>query len=113
MIQLLLKSIGNFAVKTNKDLKMDIKQVIKEGRGTVIDVRTTEEFSGSHVVESINIPLQEIPSRVGELKGMDMPLILCCASGNRSGQATNYLSNIGIECGNAGSWLDVNYLKSL
>tara|TARA_R110002049_G_scaffold7173_4_gene42576 strand:- start:5805 stop:6083 length:279 start_codon:yes stop_codon:yes gene_type:complete len=92
---------------------MNLEQAIKEGKGTVVDVRTTAEFSGGHVVDSINIPLQEIPTRMGELKGLEMPLILCCASGNRSGQAAHYLSNLGMECGNAGSWLDVNYLKSL
>lgn len=92
---------------------MNIEQAVKEGKGTIVDVRTTAEFSGGHVANSINIPLQEIPTRLEELKMLEMPLILCCASGNRSGQATQYLSSYGIECGNGGSWLDVNYLKSI
>ncbi len=92
---------------------MNIEQAIKEGKGTIIDVRTTAEFSGGHVANSINIPLQEVPSRMEEIKMLEMPLILCCASGNRSGQAAQYLSSYGIECSNGGSWLDVNYLKSI
>jgi rhodanese-related sulfurtransferase len=45
-------------------------------------------------------------------KKLQMPLILCCASGNRSGQAQHFLSQQGVECYNGGSWLDVNYYKS-
>jgi rhodanese-related sulfurtransferase len=66
---------------------------------------------GGNVVDSINIPLNEIPERV-ELKKLNAPLILCCASGNRSGQAQHFLSELGIECYNGGSWLDVNYYIS-
>lgn len=76
---------------------------------TILDVRTAEEFAGGHVAGSINIPLHEIPHRLAEIKTMNQPLILCCASGNRSGQATTYLKSIGIECKNGGSWLDVNF----
>ncbi len=89
-----------------------LKKYIQDNQGTIVDVRTTAEFAGGHVAGSVNIPLQEIPSRIDELKSLTAPLILCCASGNRSGQATNYLSSLNISCGNAGSWLDVNYLKS-
>jgi rhodanese-related sulfurtransferase len=75
---------------------------------TIVDVRTHGEFMGGHVAGSINIPLQEIPNRVEEFKNMSQPIILCCASGNRSGQATSFLKSHGVECSNGGSWLDVN-----
>jgi phage shock protein E len=78
-------------------------------KNLVIDVRTPSEFMGGHVAGSINIPLQEIQQRVDEIKKMQQPIILCCASGNRSGQATQYLQSLGIDCENGGSWLDVNY----
>jgi rhodanese-related sulfurtransferase len=91
---------------------MNAEQIIKEKQGTIVDVRTTSEFMGGNVVGSINIPLQEIQQRIDELKNLNQPLVLCCASGNRSGQATHYLSQQGIECCNGGSWLDVNYYQS-
>ncbi len=91
---------------------MNIEKIIKENRGTIVDVRTYGEFSGGNVVDSINIPLNEIPERIEELKNLKSPLILCCASGGRSGQAQHFLSQNGIECYNGGSWLDVNYYKS-
>ena len=77
---------------------------------TILDVRTPVEFMGGNVNGSINIPLQEIQARVEEIKKMPQPIILCCASGGRSGQATMFLKQHGIECSNGGSWLDVNAL---
>ena len=91
---------------------MDMEKIIAENLGTIVDVRTYGEFSGGNVAGSINIPLNEIPARIEELKAMKAPLVLCCASGMRSGQAQNYLSQNNIECYNGGSWLDVNYYKS-
>jgi phage shock protein E len=91
---------------------MNAEQIIKEKKGTIVDVRTTSEFMGGNVEGSINIPLQEIQQRMDELKNLKQPLVLCCASGNRSGQATQFLSQQGIECCNGGSWLDVNYYQS-
>ncbi len=80
-----------------------------ESKLTVVDVRTIEEFRGGHVAGSINIPLQEVVARVEEIKALPQPIIFCCASGGRSGQATQYFRSLGVECENGGSWLDVNY----
>ena len=92
---------------------MNVEQIIKENQGTIVDVRTPAEFMGGNVSGSINIQLQEIHDRLDEVKNLNQPLRLCCASGGRSGQATYFLKNEGIDCHNAGSWLDVNYLQSL
>lgn len=75
---------------------------------TIIDVRTPAEFADGHVQGSINIPLNEVPHRIEDIAPMPQPIVLCCASGGRSGQATAYLQSEGIECENGGSWLDVN-----
>ncbi|MGN6569037.1 MAG: rhodanese-like domain-containing protein [Flavipsychrobacter sp.] len=79
---------------------------------TVIDVRTPEEFMGGNVAGSINIPLNELPYRIEEVKQIAQPIVLCCASGNRSRQATMFLQSHGIQCENGGSWLDVNYVMN-
>lgn len=91
---------------------MNIKQLIAEEQGTIVDVRTPGEFMGGNVTGSINIPLQEIEQRIDELKALKQPLILCCASGGRSAQANYFLSQRGIDCHNGGSWLEINYHKS-
>jgi phage shock protein E len=87
---------------------MNIEKIIKENKGTVVDVRSAGEFKGGHVAGSVNIPLSEISARIEELKKLRSPLILCCASGNRSGQAFQYLTQQGIESINGGSWFDVH-----
>ncbi|KIA87885.1 rhodanese-like domain-containing protein [Flavobacterium sp. AED] len=91
---------------------MSLEKIIKEKQGTIVDVRSHAEFMGGHVADSINIPLNEIPQKVKELRNLKEPLVLCCASGNRSGQAQLFLTEQGIECYNGGSWLDVNYYQS-
>ncbi|OEY73772.1 rhodanese-like domain-containing protein [Salegentibacter salarius] len=91
---------------------MNREEIIKNNEGTIVDVRTHSEFMGGSVFGAVNIPLNEVPHRIDELKEMKAPLILCCASGNRSGQAENFLSRQGINCLNGGSWLEVNYLTS-
>jgi len=91
---------------------MNIEKIIKEKQGTIVDVRTPSEFMGGNVSGSINLPLQEIQQRLDEIKTLKAPLVLCCASGARSGMATQFLSNLGIECYNGGSWLNVNAYQS-
>jgi phage shock protein E len=88
---------------------MTLQEIIKNNEGTIVDVRTYGEFMGGNVAGSLNIPLNEVASRMDEVKALKMPLVLCCASGGRSGQATAFLKAQGIDCYNGGSWLDVNY----
>ena len=69
---------------------MELEKIIKENQGTIVDVRSYGEFIGANVLDSINIALNEIPQRIEELKKLKTPLILCCASGNRSEQAQHF-----------------------
>lgn len=91
---------------------MNVEKLILEGKATVVDVRTPGEYAYGNAPGSKNIPLNEVPQRVAEFKEMQQPIVLCCQSGARSGQATAYLSEQGIDCYNGGSWLDVNYILS-
>lgn len=79
-----------------------------ENERTIVDVRSPMEFMGGNIAGSINIPLQEIPSRLEEMREIGN-LVLCCASGNRSGQAVNFLKSNGIDCENGGGWMELNY----
>lgn len=75
---------------------------------TIVDVRTTAEFAGGNVAGSINIPLQEVTQRESEIMELKQPILFCCASGGRSGQATQYFSSKGVKCENGGGWMEVN-----
>lgn len=94
-----------FKSKTDPALEAALKN---EG-AKVIDVRTRAEFSGGHVVDAINIPLNELPQAVKQLKKLDVPLVICCASGIRSGQGAAFLQSEGFEnVFNGGAWTAVN-----
>lgn len=73
----------------------------------VIDVRTDQEFITGNVPGSLNIPLHQILERIEEIKKIEEPIVLCCASGIRSAQALEILKSNGITCENAGSWLNL------
>jgi len=73
----------------------------------VIDVRTPMEFKAGHVSGSINIPLQVFQARFHELKEMNKPIVAVCRSGARSGQATRFLKQQGIDAINGGPWQNV------
>jgi phage shock protein E len=84
------------------------KEIMEISEYSIVDVRTHGEFVGGHVAGSINIPLQEILQRVSELDALKQPIIFCCASGMRSGQATEYFKAKGYDCSNGGGWMEVN-----
>jgi rhodanese-related sulfurtransferase len=88
---------------------MSIRDLINDENATIVDVRTPGEYMSGNVAGSINIPLNEVPSRVDEFKGLSRPIIVCCLSGGRSGQAAAFLSANGVdEVYNGGGWMEVN-----
>ena len=89
---------------------MSIKEKINHAETTIVDVRTPGEFVGGHVAGSVNIPLNEVVSRIDELMKMQ-PMVLCCASGGRSGQAADYLTDQGLDVVNGGGWKIVDAHK--
>lgn len=87
--------------------KTDYKALIQKG-AMIIDVRTQSEFKSGHIQSAINIPVDNIRSRVDEIKKNGKPVITCCASGMRSGMAKTILKQNGIEAYNGGSWVSLN-----
>lgn len=80
-----------------------IQELLDDG-GVIVDVRTKAEFSGGHLKNSINIPLDSLSSNLGKLK-KNKPVITCCASGMRSGSAKRILKANGFEeVVNGGGW---------
>ena len=49
---------------------MTTAELLKNGTATIVDVRTPAEFMGGHVAGSINIPLQNVPSKLDEFRNM-------------------------------------------
>lgn len=90
-----------------------LEKMLKEGRGTIVDVRTTKEFQAESLSESKNIPLTDLPDRLDDIRDMEYPILCCCDSGIRSSQAYGFISSKGIDCMHAGRLSDVRYLLSM
>lgn len=76
----------------------------------ILDVRTPAEFNAGHVPEALNIPYDELASRLGELSAdRDTPVVVYCESGGRAGKATSVLLDAGYRdvlhlAGDMGEW---------
>lgn len=60
-----------------------LEKIRQEGNTLLVDVRTEQEFHQSHLENSLNIPLNDIESRLNEID-KSSTLILICQSGKRS-----------------------------
>lgn len=61
----------------------------------LVDVRSPAEFSAGHVDGAINVPVQELAKRAGELGDKAKPIVVYCASGMRSASAVKILARAG------------------
>jgi len=73
----------------------EVEEAVRGG-APVLDVRTAGEFASGHVKGAVNIPVDELGVRVGEL-GAPGKLVVYCASGMRSARATRILAAAGFE----------------
>ena len=77
---------------------------LKQQGATLVDVRSAAEFAGASAPGSINIPLPELGSRLSEIP-RSAPVVVCCASGTRSGMARMVLKKNGYgQVFNIGKW---------
>lgn len=74
----------------------EAKNKIEEGNVTIVDVRTEEEFSSSHIPGAMLLPLDKIGSEPPEeLPDKEADILIYCRSGNRSKQAADRLVKLG------------------
>jgi rhodanese-related sulfurtransferase len=67
---------------------------LKKNGAVFVDVRSAGEFASGNAPGTVNIPLQELGGRLGEIP-KSAPVVLCCASGTRSGMAKLLLKKNG------------------
>lgn len=77
----------------------------------IIDVRTPSEFKMGHAKGAVNIPLDKLKHKTPQLQNEKLPVILCCRSGARAGNAASVLQSAGIQSINAGAWQTVSKLQ--
>lgn len=77
---------------------------LKLSGATLVDVRSASEFAGGNAPGTVNIPLAELASRLDEIP-KSCPVVVCCASGTRSGMAKMLLRKHGYQqVHNVGAW---------
>jgi len=87
----------------HKEPQVSLKELAQQG-AQIVDVRTREEFRGGHLEGAVNIPLNELSSKVSSLD-KSKPVITCCASGMRSATAKSMLKSNGFtNVHNGGGW---------
>jgi len=87
----------------------DLKAML-DRHAQIVDVRTRAEFNSNAHPRAINIPLDQLESRVKELD-RNRPVLVCCASGSRSALGVSFLKKAGFaEVANLGSWRRIHDL---
>ena len=77
---------------------------LKKNGAMLVDVRSPAEFASGNAPGSVNIPLPELGSRLGEIP-KSAPVVVGCASGTRSGMAKLLLKKNGYtQVHNIGTW---------
>ena len=77
---------------------------LRQQGATLVDVRSAAEFAAGNAPGSLNIPLPELGQRLQEIP-KSAPVVVCCASGTRSGMARMMLKKNGYtQVFNVGKW---------
>jgi rhodanese-related sulfurtransferase len=99
-------------VKATIDAKQLKEVAAGPKRGQWIDVRSPSEYATGHLPGAINIPLEQIELRVGDLKENE-PLVLICQRGARARVAASRLAPCGREIvvleGGTQAWIEAGY----
>ena len=77
----------------------DAEALPQDGSVTLLDTRTQEEYQSGHIDGFVNIPVDELRQRLGEL-APGKPVYVICQSGLRSYIACRILSGNGFTCYN-------------
>ena len=89
----------------------ELAKLLERG-ACLIDVREPDEFIEARAPGASLIPLQSLPSRMGEVTG-DQTVYVICKSGGRSEKAVEFLRANGIDAINVAggtlAWLEAGF----
>ncbi len=95
IVLLIVLAVGYVALKMRGDVSSADAHRLVETGARLVDVRTPGEFAAGHIAGAVNIPVQELERRMGELEGKDRPIVVYCRSGARSQNAARMLRGAG------------------
>lgn len=92
--------IDNIETGTLKQFFWDeVGELPDDGSVVLLDTRTTEEYGRGHISGFVNIPLDELRERIGEIR-RGLPVYVMCQSGLRSYLSCRILAQNGFDCYN-------------
>ncbi|MEZ3165079.1 rhodanese-like domain-containing protein [Halorubrum miltondacostae] len=71
----------------------EVNERVQSGDLRVIDTRPPEEYETGHIPGSINVPLNDLPSRVPDIDWDDTDVVCACPVGESSKQAAMLISS--------------------
>jgi len=98
------KYLSSFTYEERKNMKisyMDLVQLLEEGKVQIVDIRFKEEFALWSIRDSINIPINELPSKLNKLDKNKL-IVTVCPHLDRAALARHFLKLKGF---------NVKYLK--
>lgn len=85
--------LNDFSYEERKEMKIDsveLTVMLEEGTAQLIDIRFKEEFEAWHMKSAINIPINELPLRLGELDKTKL-IVTACPHKDRAIMARTFL----------------------
>ena len=91
----MLAGCGQSPAGAGADISVDeALRLWQNKEAIIIDVRTPGEYRDGHIPGVVNIPLDELEKRIGEIP-KDKKVVLICRTGSRSAQGTRLLRSKG------------------
>ncbi len=87
------KYLSSFTYEERKNMKIDsveLTVMLEEGTAQFVDIRFKEEYDAWHMIGSINIPINELPTRLNELDKSKV-IVTACPHKDRAIMARTYL----------------------
>lgn len=106
---ILISFICGCSSTKNKEIDNSLEKILNSNNYLVIDVRTKEEYEEGHVVDSLNIPYDEIDENIALDKSKT--ILVYCRSGKRSSIAYKSLSDLGYDVYDLGAYASITLPK--
>lgn len=89
-------AVGDTGAAIKKITPEDAKIKLAEGKTTLVDVRTADEYAAGHIEGAVLLPNEEIgDARPAALPVADAEIMVYCRSGRRSAEAAKKLAALG------------------
>lgn len=114
ILAIAIYELGAKGVGPKRTSALKAVQLINHDNAMMVDLRDCSSFEQGHIINAINIPINELKQKITTLnKYQHKPIILVLASGQQSLQATklfvkNGFINVSVLGGGMRAWREAN-----